>query len=73
MRAISVIQGTTNVQFVCNTIDDGTRVLLVSSSRTTPSGAQLFDDLAAVHKALGVEMPRSRGGRPANIGLHMTL
>jgi hypothetical protein len=73
MRAISVIQGTTNVQFVCNTIDDGLRVMLVGSSRITPSGAQLFDDLVVIHKALGAEMPRSPGGPRASIGLHMTL
>jgi hypothetical protein len=73
MRAISVIQGTTHVQFVCNTIDDGMRVMLVGSSQITPPGAQLFDDLVRVHKALGVEMPRSAGGTRVSMGLGMTL
>jgi hypothetical protein len=57
MRALSILQGQSRVQFVTSTVDDGLTRLLDAAGPRTPPRSQLVVDLHAVHRALGVEPP----------------
>ena len=57
MRAIAILQGSSRVHFVCETVQEGIRCALEAAGPETPPLAQVVADLRALHDALGVAMP----------------
>jgi hypothetical protein len=55
MRAMHILQGTSRTHVVTPTLEAGLERLLESPGPTTPSRAQIEEDLDALHAALGVQ------------------
>jgi hypothetical protein len=54
MRAMSILQGQSSVQFVCETVDEGVRRVLEAATPLTPPRSQVVGDIRAICAALGV-------------------
>jgi hypothetical protein len=66
MRAMSILQGQSQVQFICETIDEGVRRILEAATQRTPPRSQILDDVRAVCRELGVTKIEG-GARPFQI------
>jgi hypothetical protein len=60
MRSLSVLQGSSKIQMVSSTLEDGLARFIEAASPETPLKSQLVDDLAALYRALEEEPPRIR-------------
>jgi len=58
MRSLSVLQGSSKIQMVSSTLEDGLERFIEAASPETPLKSQLVDDLAALYRALEEEAPR---------------